>query len=111
MAILVPNMSPGIAHAMEKIPVLGSIIRVVTFERYEFEDDRHYADAEIPQLEVETTPTDDGSTFSVETQQPDSTSESEIVDSVDNINEEITDYITPILNDFKPVLMKILRKL
>lgn len=99
--ILIPNVSPHVAMAMEKIPIVGNIVRVITFDRYEFEDGRHYADAEIPQLEVETTPTDDGSTFSVETQQPDSTSESEIADSVDNINEEITDYITPILNDFQ----------
>ena len=99
--ILIPNVSPHVAMAMEKIPIVGNIVRVITFDRYEFEDDRHYADAEIPQLEVETTPTDNGSTFSVETQQPGSTSESEIVDSVDNINEEITDYVTPILNDFQ----------
>lgn len=99
--ILIPNVSPHVAMAMEKIPIVGNIVRVITFGRYGFEDDRHYADVEIPQLEVETTPTDDGSTFSVETQQPDSTPESEIVDSVDNINEEITDYITPIMADFQ----------
>ena len=99
--ILIPNVSPHVAMAMEKIPIVGNIVRVITFGRYGFEDDRHYADVEIPQLEVETTPTDNGSTFSVETQQPGSTSESEIVDSVDNINEEITDYVTPILNDFQ----------
>lgn len=99
--ILIPNVSPHVAMAMEKIPIVGNIVRVITFGRYGFEDDRHYADVEIPQLEVETAPTDDGSTFSVETQQPDSTPESEIVDSVDNINEEITDYITPIMADFQ----------
>lgn len=99
--ILIPNLSPHVAMAMEKIPILGNIVRVITFDRYEFEDDRHYADVEIPQLETETVTTDDSGAFSTETQPSGSVAESELTDSVDSINQEITDYITPILNDFQ----------
>ena len=99
--ILVPNISPRVAMAMEKIPIVRNIIRVITFDRYEFEDDRHYADAEIPRLETETVPAKDSGALPAETQQPGSAAESEAADSADNINEEITDYITPILNDFQ----------
>lgn len=99
--ILIPNVNPHVVMAMEKIPVVGNIIRVITGDRYEFEDDRHYADADIPQLEAETVPTKDSGALPAETQQPGSSVESETADSVSNINEEITDYITPILNDFQ----------
>lgn len=99
--ILIPNVNPHVAMAMEKIPVVGNIIKVITGDRYEFEDDRHYADADIPQLEAETVSPEDSGDLPAETQQPDSAVESETADSVSEINEEITDFITPILNDFQ----------
>lgn len=94
-------MSPGIAHAMEKIPVLGSIIRVVTFERYEFEDDRHYAHVEIPKVESESEPADEGMSQMNDKQQD---MDPAISDSTNKINREITDYTASILNDFKSSL-------
>ncbi len=75
------NLNPSAAMAMEQIPIVRDIIKVITFGRYEFEDDRHHADVEIPQIEVENA--------------------SAAADSANNINQEVTDYITPILDDFK----------
>ena len=51
--IALPNMSPTIAYAMEKIPVIGQFVKVVTFRDYEYEDEQHRADVEIPELVVE----------------------------------------------------------
>ena len=45
------NASPGIACAMERIPVLGAITRVVTFRTYE--DDRGNVSARVEVPEVE----------------------------------------------------------
>ena len=54
--VALPNTSPTIAYAMEKIPGLGQLVRVVTFRDYEYEDEQHRADVEIPELVVETEP-------------------------------------------------------
>lgn len=51
--LLLPNISPVIAHAMEQIPVLGKLIEVVTFRDYEYESDRNHADIEVPEIKVE----------------------------------------------------------
>lgn len=51
--IILPNTSATVAHAMEQIPIIGQLVKAVTFRDYEYEDERHRADLEIPQLEVE----------------------------------------------------------
>lgn len=51
--VAVPNISPTAAMAMEKIPVIGSIVKVVTIRNYDFKDDYHDAKAEIPKVEGE----------------------------------------------------------
>lgn len=98
LAILIPNMNAGIAMAMEKIPVIGSIVRVVTFGRYDFEDDSHDAKVEIPQVEIETPDKQEEITnteYSADTQT------GNIKESADSINKDIEDYINPIVDEFK----------
>lgn len=51
------NVSPGIANAMEQIPLIGSIAKVVTFRTYEDKKGNFEADIQIPQVTQE-----DGST-------------------------------------------------
>ena len=48
--IILPNTSGTIAHAMEQIPVLGELVKVVTFRDYEYETDRNMADIEVPEI-------------------------------------------------------------
>ncbi len=84
LTILLPNMNAGVAMAMEKIPVLGGIVRVVTFGRYSFEDENHNAQVEIPQVEIEG-----------------DTTQEEVTD---NLNQDIEDYIQPILEEFQQSL-------
>ena len=45
------NSSASIAHAMEQIPVLGAITRVVTFRNYEDDRGNVSAHIEVPQVE------------------------------------------------------------
>lgn len=47
------NSGAAIAHAMEKIPVIGSIARVVTFREYESTTNDMEADVKIPEVRVE----------------------------------------------------------
>lgn len=48
--ITVPNVSPTAAAAMADIPVLGAIVRVVTFRNYTYDDGYHSADISVPEL-------------------------------------------------------------
>ena len=48
--IAVPNVSPAAAAAMADVPVLGAIVRVVTFRDYTYDDGYRSADISVPEL-------------------------------------------------------------
>lgn len=52
--MILPNISANAAHAMENIPLIGKLVEVVTFRNYQYEDERHRADIEIPELVAQT---------------------------------------------------------
>lgn len=52
--IILPNTSGIIAHAMEQIPIIGELVKVVTFRDYEYETDRNMADIEVPEIKPES---------------------------------------------------------
>lgn len=85
--IALPNMSPQIAYAMEKIPVIGQFVKVVTFRDYEYEDEQHRADIEIPELVVEK---------ELQEAQP----EEILENTTDKINAEIQEITNELLNEF-----------
>ena len=76
MFFLLPNVSVTYARALEQIPVLGDIVRVVTIRNYIYEDDRHEMDIKVPQIESE---------------------ESE---AVDYINKDASELTTALVNQF-----------
>lgn len=90
--IALPNMSPQIAYAMEKIPVIGQFVKVVTFRDYEYEDEQHRADVEIPELVVETEPQ--------EAQSQEAQPEEILENTTDEINAEIQELTNELLNEF-----------
>ena len=51
--LILPNTSSVIAHAMGQIPVIGQLVKVVTFRDYEYETDRHMADIKVPEIQLE----------------------------------------------------------
>ncbi|WP_143319301.1 DUF3298 and DUF4163 domain-containing protein [Clostridium sp. HBUAS56010] len=51
------NVSPDAASAMEKIPVLGAITRVVTFRTYEDRKDHYEAKIQVPKVAMENNDT------------------------------------------------------
>lgn len=50
--IILPNTSASVAQAMEKIPVIGNLVQMVTFRNYSYETDRNMADIEIPEIQI-----------------------------------------------------------
>ena len=48
--VAVPNVSPTAAAAMSEIPVLGSLVEIVTFREYSYNDGHNIADVEVPEL-------------------------------------------------------------
>ena len=48
--IILPNTSATVAHAMSELPIVGSLIQVVTFRDYRFESQRNKADIEVPKI-------------------------------------------------------------
>ena len=51
--VILPNTSGTIAHAMEQLPLIGQLVKVVTFRNYEYETDRNMADIEVPEIQAE----------------------------------------------------------
>ena len=49
--LVLPNVSPAVAYAMEDVPVLGAIVRVITLRSYEQEDGTHSLHVKVPQLQ------------------------------------------------------------
>lgn len=45
------NLSPVAADAMLRIPVISSLVRLVTFRELVYQDDRHFAQIKVPHVE------------------------------------------------------------
>lgn len=52
--IALPNISSQIACAMGEIPVLGNLVKVVTFRDYQYDNGKQTADVIAPEIEVDT---------------------------------------------------------
>lgn len=50
--VLLVNTSATIAHTMQQIPVLGSLIEVVTFREYAYDDGKKQMEVKVNQLKV-----------------------------------------------------------
>ena len=85
--IALPNMSPTIAYAMEQMPIIGQFVKVVTFRNYEYEDEQHKADVEIPELVTDA--------LSQNEQYQD-----ELGNTTDEINAEIQEITRKLLDEF-----------
>jgi hypothetical protein len=45
------NISPAFASTMSKIPVIGNVVKVLTFKEYVYNDGNHNADIKVPSIE------------------------------------------------------------
>lgn len=51
--VVLPNCSTTYAHALEKVPLIGSFVRVVTIRNYFYSDGKHDMDIDVPAIESE----------------------------------------------------------
>lgn len=52
LLVAVSNLSPAAAQAMQRVPVLGQVVEVITLRNYLYEDDHNRADVQVPQIEA-----------------------------------------------------------
>ncbi len=50
---LFPNISVTYAHALEQLPVICDLVRVVTIRNYFYADEYHELDVDVPQVDIE----------------------------------------------------------
>ncbi|PNV62705.1 DUF3298 domain-containing protein [Clostridium sp. chh4-2] len=60
------NVNPTIANAMEQIPVIGAIAKVVTFRTYEDHTNNFEAEIQVPKIETENGQAADGLNKTIE---------------------------------------------
>lgn len=51
--VVLPNVSVAYGQALEKVPLVGDFVRVVTIRNYNYVDDRHELDVNVPVIEGE----------------------------------------------------------
>lgn len=49
--IVMPNLSVAYAQKLEKVPVIGNLIKVVTVRNYIYRDEKHDVEIEVPKLD------------------------------------------------------------
>ena len=52
--VLLPNISPSIAYAMGKLPVIGSVVKVITVRSYTHSDEHNSLNAAQPEIQEAT---------------------------------------------------------
>ncbi len=52
LVVLLPNLSPGAAYAMEQVPILRQIVALVTVRNYHYETERNKLNIDVPHFVV-----------------------------------------------------------
>ena len=94
--VILPNTSRGIAYAMEQMPLLGNLVKVVTIRNYEYEDEKHFASVEIAKVEIEET-----EEVEEQVKIENNIAEAELKRTSADINEQIEMITTQLLDEFE----------
>lgn len=86
--VLLPNLSATAAEAMEKIPVLGQLVNVVTFRDYQYDNDRNTAKITVPEIRPDAKVTE-------------SEAQDILSRTTDEINAEIQEITDRIIKEFE----------
>lgn len=97
--IILPNTSATVAHAMEKIPVLGQIVKVITIREYK--DDKGNVSADIKTPEVKPSINEDGQDMVNDSTANSATAATNENSSVSELNEEIQKYTDEIIAQYE----------
>ena len=92
IVIALPNLSPSVAYAWEKVPVLRTIVKVVVWRDYQVEEGHHEADISVPQVKVK--PQD----------QADDSVKEQLQQSAEHINATVGQMTDQIIAEFEDAL-------
>lgn len=87
--ILLPNLSPSVAYAWEKLPVLSTIVKVVVWRDYHVEEGRYEANVSVPQVKVD--PAEDA----------DNAVKEQLQKAADTINASVEELTNQIIAEFE----------
>ncbi len=102
--VIVPNTSAKAAYAMEQIPILGNVIRVVTIRNYRFENENYSADIQEVKLEQgsgETAVGADGAETGEALRQEGNPGDVKLEGSIQTINESIEEMTDRLIARFE----------
>lgn len=86
VAIILPNTNASVAMAMENIPVIGGLFKVVTFRNYEYDDGHRSAKVDVPQLAMEESP---------------DMAAPQAMAGIDELNKNVEDYTNMLIEKFE----------
>ena len=89
--VILPNTSASVAHAMERIPLIGRMVEIVTFRDYEYEGERHSADIEVPEIKLDE-------------ELENSEAQEKLEQTADGINGEIREITEKLIKEFETYL-------
>lgn len=89
--VILPNTSASVAHAMERIPLIGRMVEIVTFRDYEYEGERHSADIEVPEIKLDE-------------ELENSEAQEKLEQTADEINGEIREITEKLIKEFETYL-------
>lgn len=104
--VLLPNTSASIAHAMEKIPVIGGIVEAVTFRNYSYKTERNMADVDVPQIQPteiagQTADMEVSAIPPMEIAGQETPAQAKLAHTAEKINEEIRDITDGLIAEFE----------
>lgn len=113
--IVLPNTSASVAYAMGQIPVLGNVVRVVTFRDYSYEGETQIADIDVPELEIETVPEEGNDVMPIDANTEEipvydggtsleESTKTTLEDAVNGINRDIDTLTSEIIREFEKSL-------
>lgn len=86
--VILPNTSAEIAYAMENMPVVGRLFKVITIREYTYADEKHQADVKVPQIAEKNEKAGNGK-------------EEVHSKAVENVNKSVEDYTNALIADFE----------
>ena len=95
--VAMPNTTSSIAEAMERIPVIGQLVKVVTFREYNYGDSTHLAEVVVPEVTIDS---GDSSNSDEHQNVADDSINNELQKSTTQVNEEIKEITNKLVNEF-----------
>lgn len=86
VAVILPNTNASVAMAMENIPVIGGLFKVVTFRNYEYDDGHRSAKVDVPQLATEDSQ---------------GIAAPQAMDGINELNKNVEDYTNRLIEKFE----------